>query len=163
MRAHPFFALLAGLLLACAAGGAAAQAVYKSTMKDGKIVYGEKPAPNAVKVEQMGVTTRPMSSGESPSSAPTESQQRMLQDGQNRQQNIQQAQAELQNAQQELQAAQQAMQSGVEPLEGERVGTAGGGGRFTDAYQQRQRQLADNLQRAQAKYDAAAQKANSLR
>jgi hypothetical protein len=163
MGPRPFLALLAGLLLALTAGGAAAQTVYKSTMKDGKIVYGEKPAPNAVKVEQMGVSSRPMSTGDTPNAAPTESQQRMLQEGQNRQQNQQQAQAELQTAQQELQAAQQAVQNGVEPLEGERIGTAGGGTRFTDSYHLRQRQLADNLQRAQARYEAAVQKANSLR
>src|SRR4030095_466306 len=40
------------MLLACA-HPVMAQTVYKSTMPDGKVVYGERPAPGAAKVEKM--------------------------------------------------------------------------------------------------------------
>jgi hypothetical protein len=44
-----------GILAALLLQSAAAQTLYKSTMPDGSVVYGDKPAPDAAKVEE----TRP--------------------------------------------------------------------------------------------------------
>lgn len=44
--------LLPALALALASGAALAQFLYKSTMPDGKVLYGDAPVPGAVKVEK---------------------------------------------------------------------------------------------------------------
>lgn len=54
-----------------------------------------------------------------------------------------------------LEAARKAQADGVEPLPGERQGTAGGGARLTPAYEERQRQLAAKTLEAQKALDQA--------
>ena len=165
-------AAIAAAALACAlATPAAAWAqTYKSTMPDGKIVYGEKPAPGAVKSEALQLGTKPMSSGsaggsrtEEPSSSQTPAQRQMLQDARSREEKRQAAEAEVQTWQQNLAAAQQAARNGVEPIEGERIGTAGGASRLTDAYHERQRRLQADVVRAQGNLDNALKQLNSVR
>src|SRR6185295_5558079 len=46
-------ALCAGMLAAAMALSAAAQGLFKSTMPDGRVVYGDKPAAGAAKVEEI--------------------------------------------------------------------------------------------------------------
>src|SRR5688500_10010046 len=46
------FSMVLGALFATG-GTTAAQTVYKSTMPDGKVVYGEKPAPGAAKIDKI--------------------------------------------------------------------------------------------------------------
>ena len=50
MRILPLSCLLAAALCPQLA---AAQVNYKSTMPDGKVIYGDKPVPGAVKVDQL--------------------------------------------------------------------------------------------------------------
>lgn len=152
--------------LALAAAGALAQTTYKSTMPDGKIVYGEKPAPGAVKSEPMQVNTKPMSTGKGNSTNRDEDSgvaPQQLKDSRTRAEQARAADADAQQWQQTLTKAQQAAREGVEPLPGERIGTAGGGSRLTDAYQERQRQLQADIVRAQGNYDNALQRLNKLR
>jgi hypothetical protein len=111
---------------------ATGQALYKSTMPDGKVTYGEKPVPGAKKVETIepppaktGVT--PITPGEKRiERAPREAAP---------------PQAELAQARQNLQKAQAAAEAGKEPLPGERIGSVGGNSRLTDAYFERQKSL----------------------
>ena len=157
-------ALAAGLALAAA--GAIAQTTYKSTMPDGKIVYGEKPAPGAAKSEPVQIRTKPMSTGKGNASGRDEESgvaPQQLKDARTRAQQAEAADADAQQWQQTLTKAQQAAREGVEPLPGERIGTAGGASRLTDTYQERQRQLQSDIVRAQGNYDNALQRLNKLR
>lgn len=164
-------AALAAAAFACvlalpAAGWA--QTTYKSTMPDGKIVYGEKPAPGAVKSEPLQISTKPMSGGargreEESSSSTQQQRQQILQEGRSREEKRQAAEAEVQTWQQNLAAAQQAARNGVEPIEGERIGTAGGASRLTDAYHERQRRLQADVVRAQGNLDNALKQLSSVR
>ncbi|MDB5905707.1 MAG: hypothetical protein JWM26_4585 [Betaproteobacteria bacterium] len=112
------------------ASAAAAQTLYKSTMPDGKVTYGEKPVPGAKKVDTIEpppaktgvVPIRPEEKRAQPQSAPQ--------------------QPDLVQARDNLQKAQAAAEAGKEPLPGERIGTAGGNSRLTDAYFERQKSLA---------------------
>jgi hypothetical protein len=109
-------------LLAASLPAAAAQTLYKSTMPDGKIVYGEKPAPGAKRVDtiepppaQTGVTAvtpqeKARLQNPPPGAAP------------------QQSTAAVDDARRQLQKAQAALEAGKEPLPGERLGGGGGGG-----------------------------------
>jgi len=128
---------LIGLVLASAllASPAFAQALYKSTMPDGQVIYGDKPAPGAAKVEQTkiqaskGVT--PPSAKEIQASKSAEAQRAHSEAAADR---VRVAEKALADAEAEL-------ASGKEPLPGERIGTASGKSRLNDAYWERQKSL----------------------
>lgn len=63
----------------------------------------------------------------------------------------------------ELQKAQSARELGVEPLPGERIGTAGGGSRLSEEYWQRQKRLEDDVERARKRLDEAIVRWNAVR
>jgi hypothetical protein len=133
--------MLPALVLAFVSGVALAQFLYKSTMPDGKVVYGDSPAPGAVKVEK----TRPDTSKTGVTGA-TQSETEALRNLQNErggpagpdQGRITELDAALRKMEAEREKAR-------EPLEGERIGTAGGGGRFTDGYLERQKKYEDGM------------------
>jgi hypothetical protein len=129
---------------------AAAQTLYKSTMPDGRVIYGDKPAQDAAKVEE----TRPdISKGGIGGSTPREAaalnqlekgrQQREMKDDR------------VSNAEKAVRSAEAARDAGKEPLPGERIGTAGGASRLTDAYWQRQKNLEENVEKARRSLEQA--------
>ena len=131
-------ALAVVALLASFAAGAAAQTLYKSTMPDGKVVYSEKPVPGAKRVDTIepppaktGTTT--VTPGEKARAAALPAPQQS---------------GELMSAREALQKAEAARKAGEEPLPGERLGTAGGASRLTDAYFERQKGLEAALESA---------------
>ena len=129
-------------------------------MPGGKIVYGEKPAPGALKSEEVQLDTRPLTPGN-----PVGSDWRdtVPQVDSNRAVRQDKAAADVQQAQQQLDRAQEALRNSEEPLPGERIGIANGNSRLTDAYFERQKQLKANVQSAQAALDAAQKRASEIR
>ncbi len=128
---------------------AAAQTLYKSTMPDGRVVYGDKPAPGAAKVEE----TQPDSS--KGLGGITAREQEALKDMEKTRLQREAAQEELQAAEQKLKHAQAALAVGKEPFASERIGTAGGESRLNEAYFDRQRQLEEAVDKARREYDEA--------
>jgi hypothetical protein len=128
---------------------AAAQVNYKSTMPDGKVIYGDKPAPGAVKVEEM---KPPTTQGFTPPSA---KEAGTLSDLQKSRETREEKSDRVRAAEQAVSQAEAALAAGKEPLAGERQGTATGAQRITDAYYERQKQLEANVARARAELDAA--------
>jgi hypothetical protein len=129
---------------------AAAQTLYKSTMPDGRVIYGDKPAPDAAKVEE----TRPDISkrgigGTTPREAAALEQ---LEKGR---QQREVTDDRVSNAEKAVRSAEAARDAGKEPLPGERIGTAGGASRLTDAYLQRQKSLEENVENARRSLDQA--------
>jgi hypothetical protein len=131
------------------AGSGWAQTVFKSTMPDGSVVYGTKPAPGAKKVEEIkpkttdtGVTT--VKPGE----------QKALQENQAKREETEGRQAMIRDAEKALRDAEAAQAAGAEPLPGERIGTAGGASRLTEAYDERQKSLAAAVAAARKQLDA---------
>ena len=124
-------------------------------MPDGKVVYGEKPEPGALRVET--VTAPPPKSGITIVTPAEKKQvdqrirQRSAVDDAKRRQ--------VDDARQQLQQAEAALEAGKEPLPGERLGIAGGGSRLTDAYWARQKNLEQAVQSARARLDNAEQAA----
>jgi hypothetical protein len=123
---------IAALLLA-GTTGASAQTLYKSTMPDGKVVYSEKPVPGAKRID----TVEPPPSKTGMTTITPEEKARAQQ---SHAAAAQQSNA-LDDARKQLQQAEAARAAGAEPLPGERVGTAGGVSRLTDAYHARQKSL----------------------
>ncbi|HUO44228.1 MAG TPA: DUF4124 domain-containing protein [Burkholderiales bacterium] len=146
-----FCALLLSLM---ALPALAQQPVYRSVMPDGRIIYGDKPAPGAAKSEQvqlppLNTIAPPENGGEQaapPAPQPTD-----------------EADAEIANARQALQQAKAALDAGREPQPEERIGKVGGGTRLTDAYFERIRGLENAVTAAQQRLDAALAARNTLR
>jgi hypothetical protein len=138
--------LVAALLLQ----PAAAQILYKSTMPDGRIVYGDKPADDAVKVEE----TRPdIKKGGIGGTTPRE--QEALKEMEKARAQREAGQDKVQAAEQALRNAEAARAAGKEPLEGERIGTAGGASRLNETYDVRQRKLEEAVEKARRDLEAA--------
>jgi len=129
---------------------AAAQTLYKSTMPDGRVIYGDKPAPDAAKVEE----TRPdISKGGIGGVTPREAAAlKQLEKGR---QQREVTDDRVSNAEKAVRSAEAARDAGKEPLPGERIGTAGGASRLTDAYMQRQKSLEENVEKARRSLDQA--------
>ena len=145
------------VVLACAQP-VIAQTVYKSTMPDGKVVYGERPAPGAARVDKM--EPPPPKTGVTGLTA----EEKALAEQQSRQRAATAASAgasqrNVDDARRQLQQAQAAFEGGKEPLPGERLGLAGGGSRLTEAYAARQKALEDAVRAAQKRLEEAEQAA----
>jgi hypothetical protein len=126
-----------------------AQAVYKSTMPDGRVIYSDAPIPGAKKVEQMAVTA-PSPGGGAPAAgerAPGEAKALQQEEQQLRARMAERdaKQQRVRDAEKALRQAEEAKRNGEEPLPGERLGTAGGGSRLSDEYWERQKQLEQNV------------------
>jgi hypothetical protein len=134
-KPSPLIALM--LTGALAALPAFAQALYKSTMPDGSVVYGDKPAPGAAKVEKTAVA--PATKGVTP---PSTSETATLKQLEADRKSREAAGERVRAAEKALKDAEAALESGKEPREGERLGTAKKDvNRLTDAYWERQKGL----------------------
>jgi len=125
-----------------------AQIIYKSTMPDGRVIYGAEPTPGAKRVETIKPKTD--TTGVRPVGPADEKalQQRETQRGQQTTR-----ETELQQAEQAVRDAEAAQAAGKEPLPGERQGTAGGASRLTDEYWERQKTLAAAVADARKRLD----------
>src|SRR5471032_3015160 len=139
--------LLAWALLATTAH---AQAVFRSVMPNGKIVYGNKPEPGAKESKQVNLAPlnisapTPGSPGSAGSAEPSPAAGNNIPD--------------VPTAERNLEAAKKALEAGREQQEGDRTGVAKGGGassRLTDAYVQRVKGLEDAVAAAQTQLEAA--------
>jgi hypothetical protein len=150
-------------LLAVAAAPAFAQMAYKSTMPDGRVIYGDKPEPGARKVEQISVAAPRTSPGAAAGGSRGEEgspndQGRVKQQeeaARARSADREQRQQRVREAEQALKTAEDAKRAGEEPLPGERIGTAGGGSRLTDEYFERQKQLEQRVEEARRELSEA--------
>lgn len=141
------------IAFALAAATAQAQGIFRSTMPDGRIIYGDKPAPGAKESKEVTLQ-KPNIAIPTPPTAPGLSPQ---------QKDFDSADADVKNAQQELDRARSALAAGGEPQEGERIGTKSGASRLNDAYSQRIKSLEDAVAAAQARLDDALARRNAAR
>ncbi len=150
--------LLAGglaILVMLGALPAAAQKFFKSTMPDGKVVYGDKPAPGAVKSEEVAADTSKRGIGPAEKTEGLSREAAALQQMEQERAKRDAAAGKVQEAEQALRAAEAARDAGKEPLPGERIGTAGGASRLNDAYFARQKKLEEAVERARRNLDQA--------
>jgi hypothetical protein len=136
--------LLPALVLALVSGAALAQFLYKSTMPDGRVIYGDAPMPNAVKVEK----TKPDTSRQGISGATTSEAEalRKLQTERAPGAAAPDRTVELELAIRKMEAEREQFR---EPREGERIGVVSKGStntRFTDGYLERQKKYDDDLE-----------------
>ena len=142
-----FAAVAAGIAVSLPA---AAQTVYKSTMPDGRVIYGPQPQPGAKKVDTM--SKPPASTG---ASAITPGEKAAAAQSAKARAATQSSGADVAAARDALKAAEAARAAGQEPLPGERIGTAGGASRLTDDYFERQKKLAADVETAKRRLEEA--------
>jgi hypothetical protein len=155
--------LAVATLLTLAAVPAAAQTVIKSTMPDGRVIYGDAPMPGARKVEEVSVSAPKINSGDvqrgdEGDSRKSGEQGRLQQQEQAmraRAQEREQSEQRVRAAEEALRTAEEAKRNGEEPLPGERIGTAGGASRLTEQYFERQRQLQEAVEGARRELNEA--------
>jgi Domain of unknown function (DUF4124) len=131
------------MLLAVLSLQAGAQTLYKSTLPDGRVVYGDKPDPAAVKSEPIKPDTAKI--GVVPPSARETATLNELERARLKREA---GESSTRTAQEALQKAEAAREAGKEPLPGERLGTASGASRLTDDYWKRQKKLEEAVESA---------------
>jgi hypothetical protein len=128
---------------------AAAQLNYKSTMPDGKVIYGDKPVPGAAKVDQLKAPSTKGVTG------PTAKEGEVLDDLEKSRAARDSWEAKIRAAENAVSRAEAALAAGKEPLPGERIGTASGGSRLTEGYLERINQLEQDVAKARAELASA--------
>ena len=136
------------LILTLGATPAHSQAMFRSVMPDGKILYGDKPAPGAKDSKRLNLAplniATPQQAPDTVVAPPATTLPAANND------------AELAVARQNLEAAQRALAEGREQGEGDRIGIARiGGSRPSDAYLDRVKSLEDATTAAQQRLDNA--------
>ena len=130
-------ARIAGLLgAALLAQAAPAQTLYKSTTPDGRIIYSDKPQPDAVKTEKKEIDTSKQGV-----TASTTRDKAALKRMETERKTRESSQDRVRKAEIALHDAEVALSMGREPRDGDRLGTVSGNQRFTDAYWERQKKL----------------------
>lgn len=159
IRARAVAAALATAAAAATIAPSAAQSVYKSTLPDGRIVYGGKPEKGAMKVEKMAPAAPVVEVD--PKEAEAQRQREKAQVEQLdkrlalRRAAREQADAEILVARDAVSAAEKGVAAGKEPRPGERVATTDGGSRLSEAYFDRVKGLEDELRLAKERLDRA--------
>jgi hypothetical protein len=138
------------LPLALLAQPAPAQFLYKSTMPDGKVIYADKPAPGAVKVEKSKPDTskKGIATATGADAAALKKMEADRAAGNVMYDRTRSLEASLRKLEEMRDASK-------EPLPGERIGTAGGASRLTDEYWERQKKLDAAVERAKQELDKA--------
>lgn len=128
-----------------------ADLVFKSTMPDGKILYGNAPVKGAKKVEKITPSTQDAGVR---ISTPNQIQQLGQRQSQ-QQEDSSRRQADMDQLKSALKQAEEAREAGKEPHDGDFIGNARGGMRLNEEYLERQKTLEANVQEARKRLDAA--------
>ncbi|MDH3286328.1 MAG: DUF4124 domain-containing protein [Betaproteobacteria bacterium] len=131
------------IVIALLVQSVAAQTVYRSTMPDGRVIFGDRPEPGAAKVE----SSKPDTSKTGVQVLPPGAEGRVQQMEAARKQGDAKAD-ERRRAEEAVRKAEAAVANGKEPLPGERIGTAGGSSRLNDSYWARQKKLQEDVVKA---------------
>jgi hypothetical protein len=143
-----------------------AQTVYKSTMPDGHIVYGQKAVKGAAKVQKLepalpAIEVEPEAAEalrrrEREQAAEIDKRLAVRRSARER------SDAEVVTAQEALGAAEKALVAGQEPLPGERVATVDGGSRLSQEHFDRVKALEDDVKAAKERLDRARRERNVI-
>lgn len=130
---------------------AAGQTMQKYVTPDGKTVYSDRPIPGARLVDQIAPPppVDPNAAAAAQARA-RENAERANASSAKRAESANSAQKQ-EDAGAALRRAKEQLEKGKEPLPGERIGTAGGGSRLTDAYWARQRANEQAVKNAEAR------------
>jgi hypothetical protein len=136
-----------------------ATTVYRQVLPDGRVIYSDEPVKGS-KIDQTIKVDPPIKgntwaaeSGAKPVARPKEESTpvRKVATPPSQRKSLEQAGADVVRAEMLLEDAKKRQQAGVEPVEGERTGNAGGGSRLNETYEVRQKWLAREVEQAEVK------------
>jgi chromosome segregation ATPase len=142
---------------------AAAQKIYKQQLPDGTVVYADHRIKGAKLLYQVTITDAPAHPAEraaAPASAETAALDKRLRE---RMAALDRAQQEIVDAGRALEVAKRRFDAEKEPLAGEVQSSAMGATRLLPQYNERLKQLEDDVAKAQARLDRAYAEKNQLR
>jgi hypothetical protein len=134
--------------------GKPATTVYRQVMPGGRVIYSDKPVKGAKRQETItiepappatptaNVSGKPVSPPLATEPAPPARVATIPSSGGK---TLDEANADVVRAEMLLEDARKRQEAGVEPLPGERIGTASGGSRLSDDYLARQKRLAEEV------------------
>ena len=156
--AAPFAAAEDVVASAPSTGGATV--IYRQVLPNGRVVYSDKPIKGAkldhtLTVEQpikgnLWTTDSGARAEIPPQTKPTPIKSVNVVPSPGQKKTVADADSEVIRAEMLLEDAKKRKEAGVEPLPGERSGTASGGSRLNDAYVARQKALARDVEQAEA-------------
>ncbi len=152
---------LASIALLAALAGVAFAETYRYVYPDGRVVYSDKPVPGA---RLQGEVAPPPPPGAAPPAPQKGAPKPPGEDPVAARLRLRaEADEQVRQAEQALAQARAQLASGVEPLPGERTGTASGGSRLNEAYDARQRANGQAVAAAQARLERAVAARNATR
>jgi Domain of unknown function (DUF4124) len=150
---------IVGLLLAAAAGLAAAATIYKYERPGGELVYSDAPVSGARLLERLDLPA-PLPPAQSPVGESLRGRSELAE---TRGAELDAADARIKQAAQALKDAEERQRKGLEPRPGERLGRVGGGSRLAPSYFTRQQDNAVEVDTARANLDEAYRLRNAAR
>ncbi len=151
----------------------ASTTIYRQVLPGGRIFYSDKPVRD-VKIDQT-IRVEPPIKGHSwtteagalpyiaPQTTPTEIKKVPVAPAAKMKRALEDATTNFIRAEMLLEDAKKRQAQGVEPLPGERTGTASGGSRLNEDYEARQKLLAKDVTQAEAALNKATAELNALR
>ena len=136
--------------------GGLAQGVKKYVTPDGKTIYSDKPVPDAKLVGEVAAPPTP-----DPAAIEAARQREIVRGAEanrlaeKRLKELAEERKRVDEATAKLERAREILNEGRVPKPGERIGTAGGGSRFTDEYLARQQSNEDAVKRAEEELQKA--------
>ena len=155
MKSAAKIVLIAAALGLCLGATAHAQTLKKYVMPDGRVVYSDQPVPGG---KLMGEIAPPPPVDPAARAKAEETARRDREAAKSSGARIEERGAQQKTVEQlqaNLDAAKRNLEQGVEPLPGERTGTAGGASRLNDDYWARQEANKKKVEAAQRALDDA--------
>jgi hypothetical protein len=152
--------------------GKGATKAYRQVLPDGSILYSDKPVKGAKIAETIEVeppskhaplavdADRKPAARPRPHPVPVRKVAKVPPP--DRRMTADEAQSEVVRAEMQLEDAKRRQQAGAEPQPGERTGNAGGGSRLNEYYWQRQKELAQDVERAREELRRAESERDTL-
>lgn len=147
-------AFLAASICLIATGFAGAQAIKKFVTPDGRVIYSDVPIEGAREVGRLGPAPAVDPEDREQAEETARGRAEQAESARERSQQAIERQERIRQAERQVANAKSALENGKEPLPGERIGTAGGASRLTEAYFQRQDANERAVEKAQKDLDA---------
>jgi hypothetical protein len=145
---------------------ASAESIYKSTLPDGRVIYGSRPEKAAAKVQKLEPSAPIVEVEAEAARAQREREKAQAIELETRlaarRSAWERADAAVIDAEDALADAEKALLLGTEPLPGERVGTVDGGSRLSEAHFDRMRSLENEVRAAKRQLDKARRERNDV-
>jgi hypothetical protein len=147
-------AFFAAAIVLIATGSAAGQVIKKYVTPDGRVIYSDEPIEGARQVGEVAPPPEVDPAARQRAEDAARSRAEQADSATQRSQEASARQEKIRQAERRLADAKATLDNGKEPLPGERIGTAGGASRLTEAYFERQAENERAVEKARDELNA---------